>query len=114
MNHLESRMIGGINSSMQNRIALVDERFISKASDSLIAGTLDPDCPCDRSAKCFPTQFCMNSPASDPAFPAPRKNFYETDSLAVDWFFAGRKWLPPDVFLCHERLRRSNWFGSPT
>jgi hypothetical protein len=50
-------MIGGINSSMQNRIALVDARFISKALSSFVADANHPDCPSDRSAERFQTQF---------------------------------------------------------
>ena len=44
-------MIGGINSSMQNRIALVDERFISEALSSFDAD--HAHCPSDRSAERF-------------------------------------------------------------
>jgi hypothetical protein len=56
MNHLASRIIGGINSSMQNRIALVDERFISEALSSFVGDADHRDCPSDRSAGRLQTQ----------------------------------------------------------
>src|ERR1700751_5311341 len=105
MNHLASRMIGGINSSMQNRIALVDERFISKALSSFVAGADHPDCPSDCSAERLQTQIL---PAIVPRaiqrlliWP---KNFCETASLLADWLFGGQNAATSSVFLWHERL----------
>jgi len=49
-------MIGGINSSMQNRIALVDERFISEALSSFVGDAGHPVSPSDRSAGRLQTQ----------------------------------------------------------
>ena len=41
---------------MQNRIALVDERFISEALSSFVDDADHPDCPSDRSAGRLQTQ----------------------------------------------------------
>jgi hypothetical protein len=107
MNHLASRMIGGINSSMQNRIALVDERFISEALSSFVGDADHPDCPSDRSAGCLRTQIPLEIVLrSIRHFLICAKNFGETDPLAADWLFGGQKAAPPSVFLCHERLCR--------
>jgi hypothetical protein len=61
MNHLESRMIGGINSSIQNRIALVDERFMSEALSSFVADAHHPDYPSDRNAERLQTQILLET-----------------------------------------------------
>jgi hypothetical protein len=85
MNHLASRMIGGINSSMQNRIALVDERFISEALSSFVADADHALCPSDRSVERFQTQILLEiilRPIRH--FLIWRQNFCETVSLAAD------------------------------
>ena len=92
---------------MQNRIALVDERFISEAFRSFVGDADHPDCLSDRSAGRLQIQIPLEIVLrSYPAFPGLRQNFCETDSLVADWLFGGQKAAPPSVFLYHERLCR--------
>ncbi len=91
MNHFESRMIGGINSSMQNRITLVDQRFIYKALGSFVADAHHPDRPSDRSAERLQTQILLEIFRRPTRHFMMCQNFCEMDSVAADWFFAGRK-----------------------
>jgi hypothetical protein len=112
MNHFESRMIGGINSSMQNRITLVDERFIYKALGSFVADAHHPDRPSDRSAERLQTQILLE------IFRRPTRHFMICAKIFVRWILSPligsspvEKWAPPHVFLGCERLCRSNWFG---
>jgi hypothetical protein len=115
MNHLESRMIGGINSSMQNRIALVDERFICEALGSFVADAHHPDHPSDRSAERYQTQILLE------IFPRPLRHFLICAKILVRRILSpligsspDRNWPLPDVFLFRKRLCRSIWFGLPT
>jgi hypothetical protein len=108
-------MIGGINSSMQNRIALVDERFISEASGSFVGDAHHPDRPSDRSAERLQTQILLE------IFRRPIRHFLICAKIFVGWILSpligsspGGKWPPPEVFLCHERLCRSDGYGLPT
>src|SRR5436305_12177574 len=78
-------MMGGINSSMQNRMALVDERFISEALGSFVANA---DHPLDSSAEPFQTQILLEILAGPIWHFLICRNFCETDSLAANWFFA--------------------------
>ncbi len=117
MNDLESRMIGGINSSMQNRIALVDERFISEASGSFVSSVTRtirialPIVARSVSELKFRSRYSV----------VPIRHFLICAQIFVRWVLSpligsspGGKWPPPDVFLRHERLCRSDGFGLPT
>jgi hypothetical protein len=106
MNHLESRTIGGISSSIQNRIAFVDERFIAEALGSFGADSQHPDRPFDRSAERVQTQILLEIfLRSVRHFPISVKIFLRRLRRPLIGFSPGRRWPPPDVFLCHERLR---------
>ena len=107
-------MIGGINSSMQNRIALVDERFISEALSSFVADVDHLDCRSIVARRVSKLKFRLKYFFFlFSTFPDMRQNSFETDSLAADWSFAGRKAAPPGALLRDERLCPSNRFGLP-
>jgi hypothetical protein len=106
MNHLESRTIGGISSSIQNRIAFVDERFITEGLGSFGADSHHPDRPSDRSADRVQTQILLEIfLRSVRHFLICAKIFLRRLRRPLIGFSPGRRWPPPDVFLCHERLR---------
>src|ERR1700730_19191603 len=100
MNHLESRMIGGINSSIQNRIALVDERFISETLSSFVADAGHPDCPSNRSAGRFQTQISLEIVfRSIRHLPVCPKIFVSRIFSPLIGCSAGSKWPPADAVL---------------
>src|SRR5204862_5805997 len=90
---------------VQNRIALVDERFISEAFRSFVGDADHPDCLSDRSAGRLQIQIPLEIVLrSYPAFPDLRQHFGETDSLVAEELFGGQQPAPPPVLLDPERL----------
>jgi hypothetical protein len=113
-NHVESRKMGEINLLTQNRIALVDERFISEAMGSFIA---DADLQIvfpivARSV--FKLKLCSKYFFVRSAFLICGKNVVRRILSPLIGSSPGGKRPPPDAFLSYERLCRSDGSGMPT